>query len=196
MFQGKALNEVASKNCKVMVVGNPCNTNALIAMENAPSIPRKNFHALTRLDENRAKCQLALKSGKFYTNISRVAIWGNHSTTQVPDFINARIGGRPAIDVIQVRHSGGCGGGGGGREGVQQLMTFALTVCGGGGGGGGGGGRGRAATFDPICIYKDRFRLMNVVLCYRNAQQNGVVMIYLCSKMLSALHCTLNCVDQ
>jgi hypothetical protein len=84
------------------VVGNPCNTNALIAMENAPSIPRKNFHALTRLDENRAKCQLALKSGKFYTNISRVAIWGNHSTTQVPDFINARIGGRPAIDVIQV----------------------------------------------------------------------------------------------
>lgn len=99
--QGKALNEVASKTCKVMVVGNPCNTNALIAMENAPSIPRKNFHALTRLDENRAKCQLALKSGKFYTNISRVCIWGNHSTTQVPDFINARIGGRPAIDVIQ-----------------------------------------------------------------------------------------------
>lgn len=102
MLQGKALNEVASKNCKVMVVGNPCNTNALIAMENAPNIPRKNFHALTRLDENRAKCQLALKSGKFYTNISRVSIWGNHSTTQVPDFINARIGGRPAIDVIQV----------------------------------------------------------------------------------------------
>ncbi|KAF6251988.1 lactate dehydrogenase/glycoside hydrolase [Scenedesmus sp. NREL 46B-D3] len=99
--QGKALNEVASKNCKVLVVGNPCNTNALIAMENAPSIPRKNFHALTRLDENRAKCQLALKAGKFYTNVSRTAIWGNHSTTQVPDFINARIGGRPAIDVIQ-----------------------------------------------------------------------------------------------
>jgi malate dehydrogenase (NADP+) len=81
--QGKALNEVASKNCKVLVVGNPCNTNALIAMENAPSIPRKNFHALTRLDENRAKCQLALKAGKFYTNVSRVNIWGNHSTTQV-----------------------------------------------------------------------------------------------------------------
>jgi malate dehydrogenase (NADP+) len=99
--QGKALNEVASRNCKVLVVGNPCNTNALIAMENAPNIPRKNFHALTRLDENRAKCQLALKAGKFYTNVSRVAIWGNHSTTQVPDFVNARIGGRPAIDVIQ-----------------------------------------------------------------------------------------------
>eukprot|EP00882_Tetradesmus_deserticola_P019745 GHRQ01021279.1.p1 GENE.GHRQ01021279.1~~GHRQ01021279.1.p1 ORF type:complete len:315 (+),score=120.98 GHRQ01021279.1:64-1008(+) len=81
--QGKALDASASKNCKVLVVGNPCNTNALIAMENAPSIPRKNFHALTRLDENRAKCQLALKAGKFYTNVSRTTIWGNHSTTQV-----------------------------------------------------------------------------------------------------------------
>lgn len=120
-LQGKALNEVASKNCKVMVVGNPCNTNALIAMENAPNIPRKNFHALTRLDENRAKCQLALKSGKFYTNISRVCIWGNHSTTQVPDFINARIGGRPAIDVIQVGH----------RTSVQQaqLCGWCLDAC-------------------------------------------------------------------
>eukprot|EP00877_Chromochloris_zofingiensis_P000258 jgi/Chrzof1/10232/Cz04g33150.t1_MDH5[v5.2] len=99
--QGNALNEVASRNCKVIVVGNPCNTNAMIAMENAPKIPRKNFHALTRLDENRAKCQLALKSGKFYTSVSRTAIWGNHSTTQVPDFVNARIAGRPAIDVIR-----------------------------------------------------------------------------------------------
>lgn len=99
--QGRALNDSASRNCKVVVVGNPCNTNALIAMENAPNIPRKNFHALTRLDENRAKCQLALKSGKFYTSISRMAIWGNHSTTQVPDFINARIGGIPAPDVIR-----------------------------------------------------------------------------------------------
>lgn len=98
--QGEALNDVASPDVKVLVVGNPCNTNALIAMENAPRIPRKNFHALTRLDENRAKCQLALKSGKFYTNVNRVAIWGNHSTTQVPDFVNARIGGRPALDVI------------------------------------------------------------------------------------------------
>ncbi|GLI65378.1 hypothetical protein VaNZ11_008933 [Volvox africanus] len=99
--QGRALNESASRNCKVIVVGNPCNTNALIAMENAPNIPRKNFHALTRLDENRAKCQLALKSGKFYTSISRMAIWGNHSTTQVPDYINARIGGMPAPDIIR-----------------------------------------------------------------------------------------------
>lgn len=82
-LQGRALNESADANCKVIVVGNPCNTNALIAMENAPRLKRRNFHALTRLDENRAKCQLANKSGKFYTSVSRVAIWGNHSTTQV-----------------------------------------------------------------------------------------------------------------
>ncbi len=81
--QGRALNESASADCKALVVGNPCNTNALIAMENAPRLKRRNFHALTRLDENRAKCQLAMKSGKFYTSVSRVAIWGNHSTTQV-----------------------------------------------------------------------------------------------------------------
>lgn len=67
----------------MLVVGNPCNTNALIASRNAPSIPAENFHALTRLDENRAKCQLALKSGVFYTSVKRVCVWGNHSTTQV-----------------------------------------------------------------------------------------------------------------
>jgi len=99
--QGQALNQSADKNCKVLVVGNPCNTNALIAMENAPNIPRRNFHALTRLDENRAKCQLAMKSGKFYTSVSRVAIWGNHSTTQVPDFLNSKIGGLPAMNQIK-----------------------------------------------------------------------------------------------
>ncbi|GAB4822519.1 hypothetical protein N2152v2_009565 [Parachlorella kessleri] len=99
--QGRALNDVASSDCKVLVVGNPCNTNALIAMENAPKIPRRNFHALTRLDENRAKCQLALKAGKFYTSVSNLAVWGNHSTTQVPDFVNARIGGKRAQIVIK-----------------------------------------------------------------------------------------------
>jgi malate dehydrogenase (NADP+) len=98
--QGKALNEVAKPTCKVCVVGNPCNTNALIAMENAPNLDRKNFHALTRLDENRAKCQLALKAGVFYETVSNVTIWGNHSTTQVPDFVNARIDGKAASDVI------------------------------------------------------------------------------------------------
>ena len=99
-MQGRALNESASRNCKVLVVGNPCNTNALIAMENAPDIPRKNFHALTRLDENRAKCQLGLAAGKFYNNVTNVTIWGNHSTTQVPDFVNAKIDGIPATDLI------------------------------------------------------------------------------------------------
>ena len=98
--QGKALNAVAKPSCKVCVVGNPCNTNALIAMENAPNLDRKNFHALTRLDENRAKCQLALKAGVFYETVSNVTIWGNHSTTQVPDFVNARIDGKAASDVI------------------------------------------------------------------------------------------------
>ena len=98
--QGKALNEVAKPTCKVCVVGNPCNTNALICMENAPNLDRKNFHALTRLDENRAKCQLALKAGVFYDTVSNVTIWGNHSTTQVPDFVNAKIGGKPAAEVI------------------------------------------------------------------------------------------------
>ncbi|XP_078445991.1 lactate/malate dehydrogenase family protein [Wolffia australiana] len=99
--QGKALNAVASQNVKVMVVGNPCNTNALICLKNAPNIPAKNFHALTRLDENRAKCQLALKAGVFYDKVSNVTIWGNHSTTQVPDFLNARINGRPVKEVIK-----------------------------------------------------------------------------------------------
>ncbi|KAG1666896.1 hypothetical protein FOA52_013530 [Chlamydomonas sp. UWO 241] len=99
--QGRALNEAADANCKVLVVGNPCNTNALIAMENAPRLKRKNFHALTRLDENRAKCQMAVKAGKFYTSVTRTAIWGNHSTTQVPDFLNAKIGNLPAMNVIK-----------------------------------------------------------------------------------------------
>ncbi|CAA0840599.1 lactate/malate dehydrogenase family protein [Striga hermonthica] len=99
--QGKALNAVASRNVKVIVVGNPCNTNALICLKNAPNIPAKNFHALTRLDENRAKCQLALKAGVFYDKVSNVTIWGNHSTTQVPDFLNARINGFPVKDVIE-----------------------------------------------------------------------------------------------
>jgi malate dehydrogenase (NADP+) len=98
--QGKALDKVAKKDVKVMVVGNPCNTNALIAYKNAPSLDPKNFHALTRLDENRAKCQLALKAGVFYTEVTNVCIWGNHSTTQVPDYVNAKISGKPAAEVI------------------------------------------------------------------------------------------------
>ncbi|GMH13290.1 hypothetical protein Nepgr_015131 [Nepenthes gracilis] len=99
--QGKALNAVASRNVKVIVVGNPCNTNALICLKNAPNIPARNFHALMRLDENRAKCQLALKAGVFYDNVSNMTIWGNHSTTQVPDFLNVRINGFPVKKVIK-----------------------------------------------------------------------------------------------
>eukprot|EP00897_Mesotaenium_endlicherianum_P009926 jgi/Mesen1/8962/ME000056S08368 len=98
--QGRALNAVAHPNVKVMVVGNPCNTNALICMKNAPKLNPRNFHALTRLDENRAKCQLALKAGVFYDQVSNTTIWGNHSTTQVPDFLNARIKGERVTDVI------------------------------------------------------------------------------------------------
>jgi len=98
--QGQALDAVASPDCKVLVVGNPCNTNALICMENAPSLPRENFHALTRLDENRSKVQLALKAERHYNSVSRAIIWGNHSTTQVPDFVNARIGARSALEVL------------------------------------------------------------------------------------------------
>uniref|UniRef100_A0A0A8YKP3 Malate dehydrogenase n=1 Tax=Arundo donax TaxID=35708 RepID=A0A0A8YKP3_ARUDO len=99
--QGRALNAVASRDVKVIIVGNPCNTNALISLKNAPDLPAKYFHALTRLDENRAKCQLALKAGVFYDKVSNVTIWGNHSTTQVPDFLNAKINGRPVRKVIK-----------------------------------------------------------------------------------------------
>ena len=98
--QGKALNDVADPDVKVLVVGNPCNTNCLIAMNNAPKIPRKNFHAMTRLDQNRATSQLALKAGVDLTEVKNMTIWGNHSSTQVPDFVNAKIGGKPVLDVI------------------------------------------------------------------------------------------------
>ncbi|CAI5527391.1 unnamed protein product [Closterium sp. Naga37s-1] len=101
--QGRALNDVANPNVKVIVVGNPCSTNALICLKNAPKLNPRNFHALTKLDENRAKCQLALKAGVFYDKISNMTIWGNHSTTMVPDFVNARIMGFPATDVIRDR---------------------------------------------------------------------------------------------
>ena len=98
--QGQALNDAADRDVKVLVVGNPCNTNCLIAMNNAPRIPRKNFHAMTRLDQNRATYQLANKAGVDITQVSNVTIWGNHSSTQVPDFVNAKIAGKPAGEVI------------------------------------------------------------------------------------------------
>ncbi len=98
--QGKALNEVASKDVLVFVVGNPCNTNCLICMHNAPDIPKENFHAMTRLDENRARYQLAQKAGVACTDVERVTIWGNHSATQVPDIENVRINKKRIKEVI------------------------------------------------------------------------------------------------
>jgi malate dehydrogenase len=101
--QGKALNEVADSDVKVLVVGNPCNTNCLIAMAHAPRIPRKNFHAMTRLDQNRAVAQLAKKADVDITAVTNMTIWGNHSATQVPDFVNAKISGNAVPDVITDR---------------------------------------------------------------------------------------------
>ena len=98
--QGKAINDHAAKDVRVFVVGNPCNTNALIAMNAAGDIPRERFFAMTSLDENRAKTQLAQKAGVDVTAISEMTIWGNHSATQYPDFYNTKINGKPAAEVI------------------------------------------------------------------------------------------------
>lgn len=98
--QGKAINDNAASDVRTLVVGNPCNTNALIAMNNAPDVARENFHAMTMLDELRARTQLAQKAGVDITAISQMTIWGNHSATQYPDFYNALINGKSAADVI------------------------------------------------------------------------------------------------
>jgi malate dehydrogenase len=97
--QGKALNRAANRDVRVLVVGNPCNTNCLIAMHHAPDLPRSHFLAMTKLDENRAVFQLALKANVDIKEVSHVTIWGNHSSTQVPDFVNAKISGS-AVDKI------------------------------------------------------------------------------------------------
>ncbi len=99
--QGKAIDAHAARDVKVFVVGNPCNTNCLIAMHHAPSIPREQFFAMTMLDQNRAYAQLAAKAGVPVTEISQMIIWGNHSSTQYPDFYHAKIGQRYVPDVIQ-----------------------------------------------------------------------------------------------
>ena len=98
--QGRALAEAAGSDLRVLVVGNPCNTNCLIAMNNAKQVPSDRWFAMTRLDENRAKTQLALKSNSHWRHISNMAIWGNHSSTLYPDFFNARIEGKSAPEVI------------------------------------------------------------------------------------------------
>ncbi len=98
--QGRALNDHAADDVKVLITGNPANTNALIAMSNAPDIPRERFNALTRLDHNRAVAQLAAKTGSSVTDIRKLTIWGNHSATQYPDVFHATVGGRPAADLV------------------------------------------------------------------------------------------------
>ena len=98
--QGQAIQANAASDARVLVVGNPCNTNCLIAMNNAPDIPRDRWFAMTRLDENRAAAQLAAKAGVQVSEVSNVTIWGNHSATQYPDYYNAKIGGQSASEVI------------------------------------------------------------------------------------------------
>ena len=98
--QGKAINAVASRNIKVLVVGNPANTNALIAQRNAPDIDPRNFTAMTRLDHNRAMTQLAQKTDNPVTAITHMTIWGNHSATQYPDLFHAKVNGTAATDLI------------------------------------------------------------------------------------------------
>lgn len=98
--QGKALNSVAADDVRIGVTGNPANTNALIALSNAPDIPKERFSALTRLDHNRAISQLARKTGAPVTDIKKMTIWGNHSATQYPDIFHANLGGRNAAEVV------------------------------------------------------------------------------------------------
>jgi malate dehydrogenase len=99
--QGQAIAKHAAPGVRVLVVGNPCNTNCLIAMNNARPVPPERWFAMTMLDQNRAVAQLAAKSGADTTAITNLAVWGNHSSTMYPDFRNARIGGKPATEVIR-----------------------------------------------------------------------------------------------
>jgi malate dehydrogenase len=98
--QGKAINDHAADDIKVLVVGNPANTNALIAMSNAPDVPNDRFTAMTRLDQNRAYGQLAAKLGVALTDIEDLVIWGNHSPTMFPDLFNATVNGKPAVEAV------------------------------------------------------------------------------------------------
>jgi len=98
--QGRAINDVAAADVRVAVVGNPCNTNCMIAMHSAPDVPRDRFSAMTRLDQNRAQAQLARRAGVATREVKNTLIWGNHSSTQVPDFFHTTIAGKPADQVI------------------------------------------------------------------------------------------------
>ena len=101
--QGKALSDNAAPGIRILVVGNPANTNCLIAMGNAPAIPAERFTAMTRLDHNRAKAQLAARAAQPVADISRMTVWGNHSVTQYPDLFHAEVGGKPALEVVDDR---------------------------------------------------------------------------------------------
>lgn len=98
--QGKALNDNAADDVRIVVVGNPCNTNCLVARANAPDIPDDRWFAMTRLDQNRAQSQIATKTGKLSRDITNMAVWGNHSPTQFPNFEHALVEGQPALDVV------------------------------------------------------------------------------------------------
>jgi malate dehydrogenase len=101
--QGQALSGNAAPGVRILVVGNPANTNCLIAMRNAPAIPPERFTAMTRLDHNRAKAQLAARAGQPVADVTRMTIWGNHSATQYPDIFHAEVGGKPALEVVDDR---------------------------------------------------------------------------------------------
>jgi malate dehydrogenase len=101
--QGQAINDHAADDVKVLVVGNPANTNCLIAMSNAPDVPRERFTSMMRLDHNRAKAQLAKKVGSHVRDVRRMTVWGNHSTTQYPDITHAMVGDRPATELVTER---------------------------------------------------------------------------------------------
>jgi len=98
--QGKAINDNAADDTRVLVVGNPCNTNCLVAMNNAPDVPNNRFYAMTMLDQNRAVAQLAMKAGVTVNDVKNMIIWGNHSSTQYPDFYHADIEGKLATDIV------------------------------------------------------------------------------------------------
>jgi malate dehydrogenase len=98
--QGKAINAGAASDIRVLVVGNPANTNALIAQRNAPDVPAERFHAMTRLDHNRAIAQLAAKTGATVSDVTNMTIWGNHSTTQYPDLFHAKVKGQTAVELV------------------------------------------------------------------------------------------------
>src|SRR6185436_10824342 len=99
--QAHAIQKNSASDVRILVVGNPCNTNCLIAMNNASDVPRDRWFAMTRLDENRARTQLSRKADVESTSVTNMAVWGNHSPTMFPDFYNARIGGKPATEVIK-----------------------------------------------------------------------------------------------